>query len=65
MTYRTLYDRLRHEGFIAGSGEDGFRIAARPVCRSCATLQSKLAVSSHGLASSEDAEACNLLPEVW
>jgi two-component system response regulator ChvI len=29
MTYRSIYDRLRHEGFIAGSGEDGFRTNVR------------------------------------
>ena len=29
VTYRTLYDRLRYEGFIAGTGEDGFRANVR------------------------------------
>ena len=29
VTYRTVYDRLRYEGFIAGSGEDGFRANVR------------------------------------
>src|SRR5713226_7458430 len=29
VTYRTLYDRLRYEGFIAGSGKDGFRANVR------------------------------------
>ena len=29
VTYRTLYDRLRYEGFVAGSGEDGFRANVR------------------------------------
>jgi two-component system, OmpR family, response regulator ChvI len=28
-TYRSLYDRLRYEGFVAGSGEDGFRANVR------------------------------------
>jgi two-component system response regulator ChvI len=28
-TYRTVYDRLRYEGFIAGTGEDGFRANVR------------------------------------
>jgi two-component system, OmpR family, response regulator ChvI len=28
-TYRTLYDRLRSEGFAAGSGTDGFRVNVR------------------------------------
>ena len=25
VTYRTIYDRLHYEGFIAGSGTDGYR----------------------------------------
>src|ERR1700738_1655192 len=25
LTYRAIYDRLHHEGFIAGSGPDGYR----------------------------------------
>ena len=29
VTYRTLYDRLRYEGFMAGTGEDGFRANIR------------------------------------
>jgi two-component system response regulator ChvI len=29
VTYRTVYDRLRYEGFIAGTGEDGFRANVR------------------------------------
>ena len=29
VTYRALYDRLRFEGFIAGSGNDGFRANVR------------------------------------
>jgi two-component system response regulator ChvI len=29
VTYRTLYDRLRHEGFIAGYGADGYRANVR------------------------------------
>jgi two-component system response regulator ChvI len=29
VTYRTAYDRLRFEGFIAGSGNDGFRANVR------------------------------------
>ena len=29
VTYRAVYDRLRYEGFIAGSGEDGFRANVR------------------------------------
>jgi two-component system response regulator ChvI len=29
VTYRTVYDRLRHEGFIAGYGADGFRANVR------------------------------------
>jgi two-component system, OmpR family, response regulator ChvI len=29
VTYRTLYDRLRSEGFIAGSGTEGFRANVR------------------------------------
>ena len=29
MTYRSLYDRLHYEGFIAGSGNDGFRANVR------------------------------------
>jgi two-component system response regulator ChvI len=29
VTYRTLYDRLRYEGFVAGNGKDGFRVNVR------------------------------------
>jgi hypothetical protein len=29
VTYRAVYDRLRYEGFIAGSGNDGFRANVR------------------------------------
>jgi two-component system response regulator ChvI len=29
MTYRALYDRLTYEGFIAGTGEDGYRANVR------------------------------------
>ena len=29
VTYRTLYNRLRYEGFVAGSGTDGFRANVR------------------------------------
>ena len=25
VTYRAIYDRLHYEGFIAGSGDDGYR----------------------------------------
>jgi two-component system response regulator ChvI len=29
VTYRSVYDRLRYKGFIAGTGEDGFRANVR------------------------------------
>jgi two-component system, OmpR family, response regulator ChvI len=29
VTYRAIYDRLRHEGFIAGDGADGYRANVR------------------------------------
>jgi two-component system response regulator ChvI len=29
VTYRAVYDRLRHEGFIAGYGADGYRANVR------------------------------------
>jgi two-component system, OmpR family, response regulator ChvI len=29
VTYRSVYDRLRHEGFIAGYGADGYRANVR------------------------------------
>ena len=29
ITYRAVYDRLRHEGFIAGNGADGYRANVR------------------------------------
>ena len=29
VTYRAVYDRLHYEGFIAGSGNDGFRANVR------------------------------------
>ncbi len=33
VTYRTLYDRLRCEGFIAGTGNDGYRANVRSVIK--------------------------------
>jgi two-component system response regulator ChvI len=33
VTYRTLYDRLRYEGFIAGTGNDGYRANVRSVIK--------------------------------
>jgi two-component system response regulator ChvI len=33
VTYRSVYDRLRYEGFIAGTGEDGFRANVRSAIR--------------------------------
>jgi two-component system response regulator ChvI len=29
VTYRAVYDRLRHEGFIARSGDEGYRANVR------------------------------------
>jgi two-component system response regulator ChvI len=29
VTYRALYDRMRHEGFIAGEGAEGYRANVR------------------------------------
>jgi two-component system response regulator ChvI len=29
VTYRAIYDRLHHEGFIAGTGSDGYRVNVR------------------------------------
>jgi two-component system, OmpR family, response regulator ChvI len=29
VTYRSIYDRMTHEGFIAGSGDDGYRANVR------------------------------------
>jgi two-component system response regulator ChvI len=29
VTYRAIYDRLHYEGFIAGTGEDGYRTNVR------------------------------------
>jgi two-component system, OmpR family, response regulator ChvI len=29
VTYRAIYDRLHYEGFIAGSGDDGYRANVR------------------------------------
>jgi len=29
VTYRAVYDRLRHEGFIAGDGANGYRVNVR------------------------------------
>jgi len=29
VTYRSIYDRLKYEGFIAGSGDDGYRANVR------------------------------------
>jgi two-component system response regulator ChvI len=33
VTYRTIYDRVHYEGFMAGSGEDGFRTNVRGIIR--------------------------------
>ena len=33
MTYRAIYDRLHYEGFIAGSGADGYRANVRSVIK--------------------------------
>ena len=33
VTYRTIYDRVHYEGFIVGSGEDGYRINVRGIIR--------------------------------
>jgi hypothetical protein len=33
VTYRAVYDRLRHEGFIAGCGVDGYRANVRSAIR--------------------------------
>jgi two-component system response regulator ChvI len=32
-SYRAIYDRLRYEGFIAGMGEDGYRVNVRSTIR--------------------------------
>jgi two-component system response regulator ChvI len=33
VTYRAIYDRLHYEGFIAGSGADGYRVNVRSAIR--------------------------------
>jgi two-component system response regulator ChvI len=33
VSYRAIYDRLRYEGFIAGAGEDGYRVNVRSTIR--------------------------------
>ena len=33
VTYRTIYDRLHYEGFIAGNGGDGYRVNVRGMIR--------------------------------
>jgi two-component system response regulator ChvI len=33
VTYRAVYDRLRHEGFIAGCGVDGYRANVRSIVK--------------------------------
>ncbi len=33
MTYRSLYDRVHYEGFIAGSGDQGYRTNVRSVIK--------------------------------
>jgi DNA-binding response OmpR family regulator len=32
-TYRTLYDTAHYEGFVAGSGEDGYRTNVRSLMK--------------------------------
>ena len=33
VTYRAIYDRVHYEGFVGGSGGDGFRINVRGIIR--------------------------------
>jgi two-component system response regulator ChvI len=33
VTYRAIYDRIHYEGFIAGSGADGYRMNVRSAIR--------------------------------
>jgi two-component system response regulator ChvI len=33
MTYRAIYDRVHYEGFIGGSGADGYRINVRGIIK--------------------------------
>ena len=33
VTYRAIYDRVHYEGFIGGSGEDGYRINVRGIIK--------------------------------
>ena len=33
VTYRAIYDRLRFEGFVAGTGNDGYRANVRSVIK--------------------------------
>jgi two-component system response regulator ChvI len=33
MTYRVIYDRVHYEGFVGGSGEDGYRINVRGIIK--------------------------------
>ena len=33
VTYRAIYDRLHYEGFIAGVGENGYRVNVRGMIR--------------------------------
>jgi two-component system, OmpR family, response regulator ChvI len=33
VTYRAIYDRVHYEGFIGGSGEDGYRMNVRGIMR--------------------------------
>jgi two-component system, OmpR family, response regulator ChvI len=33
VTYRAIYDRVHYEGFVGGSGEDGYRINVRGIIR--------------------------------
>ena len=33
VTYRAIYDQVHYEGFIGGSGEDGYRINVRGIIK--------------------------------
>jgi len=33
VTYRAIYDRVHYEGFVGGSGEDGYRINVRGIIK--------------------------------
>jgi two-component system response regulator ChvI len=51
VTYRAIYDRLRHEGFIAGEGSEGYRANVRSAIK---RIRNKFRALDHSFAEIEN-----------